>query len=77
MIHGILIAIGISVAWIGLQNLWMHVRPSLNRFQPMLIGYLSSLPILWIALRWIPASAESPWLGSIHAFVFHLLIFLC
>ena len=79
MLQGVLIACSVSFAWIFFQNIWMHVRPTENRFAPMLIGYVVSLPVVAMALSCFPAPAtsETPWLGWIHAYLFHLLLFFC
>lgn len=86
MIHGIIIAAVVSVVWIFLQNLLMHARPAKNRFRSMLSGYLLSLPVVFIAYRWLPPfsaciaesmTTESPVMGVFHAYFFHLLVFFC
>lgn len=85
-LRGIVAALLVSLLWIGLQNLWMFVRPAENRFRAMLIGYLISLPFLYVAYHWIaqapiapdnPAAAESPAMGLFHACFLHLLLYFC
>jgi hypothetical protein len=76
-----MVAIVVSVAWILVQNLIMHVRPAEHRFGAMLLGYLFSLPFVFLAYRWMPGftdtvTMESPTMGLIHAYFFHLLLFL-
>jgi len=82
MVHGVIIAVAVSLTWILLQNLLMHWRPAKNRFKTITIGYLLSLPFILVAYRWLPpqalsSSAESPAMGLFHAYFFHLLLFLC
>jgi hypothetical protein len=81
MAQGITVAIVVSFAWIVVQNLLMHLRPAENRFKAMVVGYLASLPLVYVGYRWMPplfqAGAESPALGLFHAYLFHLLLFLC
>jgi hypothetical protein len=81
MEHGVMVATVVSVAWILVQNLIMHLRPAENRFGAMLLGYLLSLPFVFLAYRWLPGfteavSVESPTMGLFHAYFFHLLLFL-
>ena len=84
MAHGILVGCLISFAWILVQNLLMHVRPAENRFGAMLLGYLLSLPFVWILYRWMPPltpgiaaglNREAFGLGLTHACATHLLLY--
>ena len=82
MAHGIIVAVMVSVAWILAQNVFMHLRPSQNRFKAMVVGYLLSLPFIVIVYHWMPPSApgsgtESPALGLFQAYLLHLLLFFC
>jgi hypothetical protein len=86
MLHGVIVAAMVSVVWILLQNFLMHVRPAENRFRSMLSGYLVSLPVVFLAYRWLPPfsariaesmATESSAMGIIHAYLFHLLVFFC
>ena len=86
MAQGIIVAVVVSLVWIVLQNLLMHWRPSENRFRAIVVGYLLSLPFVYVTYRWMPAltssaaaatNLESPSLGLFHAYFFHLLLFLC
>jgi len=82
MAQGIIVAVIVSAAWILAQNLVMHVRPTKNRFQAIVVGYLFSLPIVFVVYHWMPplvptSAIESPVLGIFHAYLFHLLLFLC
>jgi hypothetical protein len=82
MAHGVIVAVMVSAAWIVVQNLVMHVRPTENRFLAMVVGYLVSLPFVFVVYRWLPPLApvsgtESPALGFFHAYLLHLLLFLC
>jgi hypothetical protein len=86
MVHGIIIAVMVTAAWILLQNLAMLIRPVENRFRAMVVGYLMSLPLIIIAYRWMPPISlgvadglrlESPQLGLFHAYFLHLLLFVC
>jgi hypothetical protein len=82
MARGIIVAVLVSAAWILIQNVVMHPRPAENRFRAMVVGYLSSLPFVWLAYRWMPtlapvSGAESPALGLFQAYLLHLLLFLC
>lgn len=75
MEHGVIVATVVSVTWILVQNLLMHVRPAANRLGAMFAGYLVSLPIVYLAYRWAPSNAPVA-LGLFHAYFFHLLLFL-
>lgn len=85
MVQGIVVAILVSVAWIVLQNVLMHWRPAENRFLAMVLGYLVSLPLVYVVYRWLPQlsdgiaaamRAEAPSMGLFHAYLVHLLLFL-
>jgi len=82
--RGILAAFLVTLIWVVLQNASMFIHPADNRFRTMLIGYLVSLPFVYVAYRWFaqfpfppgaPGATESPRLGLIHAYFFHLLLF--
>jgi hypothetical protein len=82
--RGIMAAFVVTITWIVLQNLLMFARPAENRFRAMLLGYLLSVPFVYVAYRWFvqlpfpagsPSATESPRLGWIHAYFFHLLLF--
>jgi len=82
MEHGILIAVIVSLSWILIQNALMFVHPAENRFRAMVLGYIVSLPFVWVAYHWLPlfrptgaAELESPVLGIFHAYFFHMLLF--
>ena len=82
MAQGIIVAVIVSAAWILAQNLFMHLRPAENRFNAMVVGYLLSLPCVFVAYRWMPpllpgSGSESPALGLFHAYLLHLLLFFC
>jgi len=82
MAQGLIVAVMVSVVWILVQNLFMHVRPAENRFKAMIIGYVVSLPFVFVVYQWMPSLAldsggESPALGLFHAYFFHLLLFFC
>ena len=86
MEHGIVIAVVVTAVWVLLQNLLMHVRPAENRFSAMVAGYALSLPVVFIAYRWMPPLSssiadglrvESPVMGLFHAYFLHLLLFIC
>jgi hypothetical protein len=85
VMRGILAAVVVSLCWIVLQNLVMFAKPAENRFRAMLFGYLLSVPFVHFVYQWFrelpfppgsPSAAESPRLGFIHAYFFHLLLFL-
>ena len=80
--QGIIVAVLASTAWILVQNLFMHLRPTENRFRAMVVGYLVSLPFVFVVYHRLPALAPysgvgSPLLGLFHAYLLHLLLFLC
>ena len=86
MKQGVFAAMVVSLVWILLQNLLMFVRPAENRFKSMLTGYILSLPFVFFVYRWLSmpgfvdaggVATESPWLGPLHAYFFHLLLFFC
>jgi hypothetical protein len=76
MIGGLLIAVLVTAAWMLAQIGAMHIRPARNRLKSMALGYVVSLPFVYLACRWfLPAGAAwAP--GLLHAYVFHLLLFL-
>ena len=82
--RGIMAACVVTLLWVTLQNLLMFIHPAENRFRTMLVGYLVSLPFVYVAYRWFaqlpfppgsPSALESPRLGFIHAYFLHLLLF--
>lgn len=84
MAWGLLAAVLTTIAWVLAQVGWMHIRPAQNRFKAMLAGYLASLPLVWVIVRF-PAAAplaarwaegEASWTPLFHAYLFHLLQFL-
>jgi len=84
VLRGIWAATLVSASWIILQNLLMFARPAENRFRVMLVGYLMSLPFVLVVYYYFlqlpfpsgsPSATESPKLGLIHAYFFHLLLF--
>jgi hypothetical protein len=68
----------VSIAWIVLQNLAMHVRPVVDRFKVMVVGYLLSLPFVFLGCRWIPPVVPDTGAAMVwfHAYFFHLLLFM-
>ncbi len=84
MTTGILMALITSLIWISLQIIWMHIRPAENRFRAMLLGFLSSLPLLGFLL-YLPVthqlnamiSAEPFGLVVFNALLSQTLIFFC
>ena len=68
MEQGVLAGAAVSLAWIFLQIAWMHVRPAANRIGAMFVGYIASLPFVFI-------SAPHTAMGLFHAYLFHLLLF--
>ena len=87
MLGGTLIALLVSMLWIGVQMIWMHIRPAPNRFRSMLRGYLVSLPLVPLLWWILPSLAPELWLewngveaplsALFHALLAHLLIFFC
>ncbi len=85
MVAGVLTALLATALWMGAQIGWMHVRPAENRIRSMTMGYVFSLPLVGLGYAWLPwpaaigpgAGEESWWVGFIHAYVWHLLLFLC
>lgn len=80
MERGILTAAIVTAAWIAIQILWMHVKPTENRFKAMLLGYVLSLPFVIVAFEWLPGLAavplHEPWgIGLFFAYFLHLLLF--
>ncbi len=84
MVHGLFVAMLVSLVWILLQNLSMHFRPMENRFKPMVLGYLLSLPFVFVFYRWLPPlsvtiasmmQSEAWGMGLFHAYLLHLLFF--
>ncbi|MBU1692643.1 MAG: hypothetical protein KKC51_01635 [Verrucomicrobia bacterium] len=80
--RGILTAVSVSLAWILLHLLAMHIRPARNHFNAMLANYLLSLPLVFLVYRWFPLPAEAATadpgsfgLGLFHAYLLHLLLF--
>lgn len=80
MAHGLIVAVLVTVLWVLLQNAFMHVRRAKSRVLAMIGGYVFSLPFVWVAFRFmpvlVPAPGEAPLMGLVHAYVFHLLLFL-
>lgn len=85
MITGIIAGGLVSILWIGTHIVWMHIRPAENRFKSMLSGYLISLPLtalvcLWVsAWQWLQSwtlGTETLALALLHAYLWHLLLFL-
>jgi hypothetical protein len=81
-LRGLLTAVAVSLAWILLHLLAMHVRPARNRFNAMLAAYLLSLPLVVLVYRWLSlptdATTADPGhfgLGLFHAYMLHLLLF--
>lgn len=82
--HAILAALIVSIVWIVLQNLLMHCRPTENRFRAMALGYLLSLPFVFVVFWLLPPFSrgiavtmrhESFLMGLLHAYLVHLLGF--
>ena len=81
MIRGLLTAVTVTAVWITIQILWMHIKPAANRFNAMLLGYVLSLPLVYVAFQWFPGLAATPlhepWgIGLFLAYVLHLLLYL-
>ena len=85
MAAGLFIAVIVTLAWVVLQIGLMHVRPAENRIRSMTLGYVISLPFVFVAYRWLPlpasiasASAGESWaMGLILAYLLHLLLYFC
>jgi hypothetical protein len=81
MVHGLIVAVVVSLGWILLQNLLMHVRPSENRMLAMVTGYLMSLPFVFVLYRWMPmvggtmGHSESFAMGLVNAYFLHMMLF--
>lgn len=80
MIRGILTALIVTAAWITIQIIWMHIKPTENRFKAMLLGYVLSLPLVYAAFQWLPGlcsiSLHEMWgIGLFFAYFIHLLLF--
>ena len=84
MEQGVMSALVVTFVWVLLQNLLMHICPSRNRFAAMVVGYVLSLPFVYVSYRgwpelstWLTGGrAESNTMGIFHAYFFHLLLFL-
>ena len=85
MILGIFAGCLVSILWIGAHIGWMHIRPAENRFKSMLAGYLISFPLPALACLWafewqcLHSWTSGPgtlWLSLLHAYIWHLLLFL-
>jgi len=84
MVFGLLTAVLVSLIWIVVQIAWMHFDPVENRIRAMTIGYLLSLPFVYIGYHYLPfieylgdvCVGEAWALGLLNAYFLHLLIFL-
>ena len=84
MTLGLLAASLVSFVWIAAQMILMHIKPAENRIRSMTAGYLLSLPLVYVAVRHLPwpdlvpagAPVPHPLQPLLHAYVFHLLVFL-
>lgn len=83
MVHGVAVAILVTLAWVLVHVAIMHVRPAESRIRAMTLGYLVSLPFVYAACRWLPmpatiaerAAQESQLMGLFHAYFLHLLLY--
>jgi len=85
MLGGVVIALLVSALWMSAQVIAMQIRPAAHRFRSMLLGYLVSLPFVYLCYRALPVALPQTWqwlVGSehalsilIHAYLGHLLLF--
>lgn len=80
MIRGILTAALVTLVWISIQIVWMHIKPAKNRFKAMCLGYGLSLPFIYLAFQWLPGLKsivfnESWGIGLFWAYGLHGLLF--
>ena len=81
MLHGLIVAVVVSLGWILLQNLLMHMRPAENRMLAMVTGYVLSLPFVFVLYRWtpmvrsVPGHPESFDMGLVNAYFLHMMLF--
>ena len=88
MTLGLLSACLVSFVWILSHMLLMHVRPAENRIRSITLGYVLSLPLVYVTIRYFPwhlpdqhVLVSQAWRGPhplqpfIHGYVFHLLVF--
>jgi len=79
---GILTAAILTVTWMAMHLVSIHVRPSRNRLRAMTLTYLCTIPftvplLRQFAFKWLPASdGESAGVGMVHAFLLGLLLYL-
>ena len=73
--HGLLAAVAVTCVWVILQNAFMHFRPANNRFRAMLVGYLVSIPFVFVCYHALPTAEGSRACGLLNAYLFHLLLF--
>lgn len=81
MIRGLLTAGIVTVVWMCIQIIWMHIKPAENRFKAMCLGYCISLPFVYMAYQWMPGLTNiplhEPWgIGLFFAYFIDLLLFL-
>ena len=81
MERGLLTAVIVTAVWITIQIIWMHIKPAANRFNAMLLGYVLSLPLVYVAFQWLPGLAaialhEPAGIGLFLAYFLHLLLYL-
>jgi len=83
MAQGIMASVIVTMLWISLHLLLIHVKPVKNRFMAMICGYLVSLPFIVPAYFLLPVeivlrlevSPTPGGMGLFHAFLLHLLLF--
>ena len=84
MFIGIIAGGIVSIFWIGMHIIRMHIRPAENRFKSILAGYLVSLPLValaclafseWDGLKICRPSPEAWGASLLLAYVWHLLLF--
>ena len=73
----------ISFAWMALHIGFMHIRPAENRFRSITLGYLLSLPFIFLAYWVMPvpeevraaSAGQSVLMGLILSYILHLLLY--
>jgi len=54
---GIVTSIVVTLLWVSATNAFMHLRPAENRFRAMLVGYLLSLPVVFLTFGFLAWTA--------------------
>lgn len=80
MLRGIIAASIVSAIWITIQILVMHLKPCQNRLKAMFLGFVLSLPLVYVVFQWLPGLKAIPLpeargVGLFIAYFLHLLLF--